>query len=125
MDEEGAIHEVEQPLAIGHWEGGFGAKMPVDRVFSACQDDFKPTATDLRRIFQTRKQEIGEIMENRISTILEESAESRKSDALPMSEILEELFIWCQARFPELTIAATEMSCCGIKRVSYCQTRSI
>jgi hypothetical protein len=55
---------------------------------------------------------VEEIMENRITTILEESAESqnaRKSDALPMHEILEELFVWCQARFPEFGITTVEM----------------
>jgi hypothetical protein len=48
-------------------------------------------------------------MENRINTIHEESAESRKSrksEALPMREILEELFDWCQARFPEFCVTA-------------------
>jgi hypothetical protein len=57
-------------------------------------------------------------MEDRIKTILEESSESRKtrkSEPLPMREILEELFVWCQARFPEFGITAVEMSCCGIK----------
>jgi hypothetical protein len=52
------------------------------------------------------------IMENRINTILEESAESRKtrkSEPLPMRDILEELLVWCQARFPEFNVAAVEM----------------
>jgi hypothetical protein len=51
-------------------------------------------------------------MEERNKAILEESAESRKtrkSDALPMREILEELFVWCETRFPELRITAVEM----------------
>ena len=45
-------------------------------------------------------------MEGRI----EESTESRKTEALPMREILKELFVWCQARFPDFTVAAEEMS---------------
>ena len=51
-------------------------------------------------------------MEDRTKTTLQESSESRKtrkSGPLPMREILEELFVWWQARFPEFQIAVVEM----------------
>jgi hypothetical protein len=46
-----------------------------------------------------------------ITTILDGSTDTRRArtaDALPMREILDELFDWCRARFPELTITALE-----------------
>lgn len=56
--------------------------------------------------------EVEKIMENRIKNFLEEPTKiqkARKSEAVPMREILEELFVWCQGRFPELKISTVEM----------------
>jgi hypothetical protein len=55
--------------------------------------------------------EVRKIMENRTATNqkeLTESRKTRKAEALPMREILEELFVWCQARFPEFRIEAVK-----------------
>jgi hypothetical protein len=58
--------------------------------------------------FDPRK---SEIMEDQSTKMLDDSAESRKtrkSDALPIREILEELFDWCKVRFPKSRITVTE-----------------
>jgi hypothetical protein len=85
-----------------------GVKAHAIKFFLACQSTHKPTGKSPRIDFRQRNMEGRIIMENRI-TNLEELAESRKprkSEALPMREILAELFDWCQARFPEFCVTA-------------------
>jgi hypothetical protein len=71
----------------------------------------KPTADGARTELQARKHGSERTIMERITTILDGPTENRKTrtgDALPMREILDELFDWCRARFPELTITAME-----------------
>jgi hypothetical protein len=46
-------------------------------------------------------------MKNRITTLIDK-AETQKPNCFPMREILEELFNWCQTRFPQFRIIAVE-----------------
>jgi hypothetical protein len=60
--------------------------------------------------------EVQKIMENRIATFFAESTENRMAsdlDASPMRNVLEELFVWCQDRFPDFNITAVEMQSNG------------
>jgi hypothetical protein len=85
-----------------------GVKAPAAKFSPACESTHKPTGKSPRIDFRQGNMEVEKHhgKQNYQPRRIGGKPETSETEALPMREILAELFDWCQVRFPEFCVTA-------------------